>query len=138
MVEALADVLQVDFLPAACCMAGRASLRETAVVGVFVAVGAEVERDAEVTRFAVVPIDMALGALDLRVLAGQRITRLAVIELTDVNLLPVDEVVAGLAGRTEASFVEIFVAGNAGGSETEISSVQVFVFDCAAFLRGDM
>ncbi len=94
VVKALIDVLERDLLPSGCAMARRASLREAAVVRIFVAVGAKVERNSDVLRFSLRTVGMALGALHLRVLPRQWIAGLAVIELADVNLLPVDEVVA--------------------------------------------
>lgn len=78
---------------------------------------------------------MALGALNLRVQAGQRISGLVVVELAHIDGFPVDEVVAGLAGRAQASLVKVFVAGNAGSGQTEECSVQVLVLDACPFLR---
>ena len=78
---------------------------------------------------------MALGALNLRMQAGQRISGLVVIELAHIDGFPVDEVVAGLAGRAQASLVKVFVAGNAGGRQTEKGAVQVLVLNGCPFLR---
>ena len=105
---------------------------------VFVAIGAQVEGDAYVLRLPIGAVGMALGALHLRVQPGQRIAGLAVIELGRVDLLPVDEVMAGLAVRTKSTLVEILVAGNASGRQAEIRAVQVFLFDRGPFLRGDV
>ena len=80
-------------------MAGRAGLGEAALVRIFVAIRAQVEWDADVLRLAIGAVGVALGALHLGVQAGQGIASLAVIELADVNRLPVHEVVAGLAIR---------------------------------------
>ena len=82
---------------------------------------------------------MALGALHLGMQAGQWIACLRVIELgltrlADVDRLPVHEIVALQAIRTQATFVLICVAGGAGGRHTEIGSAQVFDFDGLAFL----
>ena len=104
-------------------MAGGAGLRETAVVWILVAIGAEIEGYADVLRLAIGTVGVALGALHLSVQAGQRIAGLAVIELADVELFPVDEIVAGLAGRPQASLVKVLVTGNAGGREAEEGAV---------------
>jgi len=85
------------------------------VVRVFVAIGTLVEGDASVLRLAVRSVGVALGALHFFMQPGQGIARLRVIELTDINLLPVDEVVTRLTIRTKMSFVLVFVAGRAGG-----------------------
>ena len=103
---------------------------------ILVAIRAEIEGDADVSRLAIVTVDMALGALHLRVQTRQWVSGLAVIELPDVKLLPIHKVVAGLAGGTETALVEIFVARNAGSRKTEKGAVQIFIFDCRAFLRG--
>ena len=100
VVETLVDVLQRDLLPSGSTMAGRARLRETAVVWVLVAVGAQVEGNARILRLAVGTASMALLAFHLCMQPGQRVTGLVVIELANIDVLPVDKVVAGLAGRT--------------------------------------
>lgn len=137
VIEFLADALQRNLLPTGSGVAGGASLRETAVVRILVAVGAEIERDAHVPRLAIRPVRVTLLAFHLRVQSGQRIARLAVIELADVDLFPVDEVVARLAGGTEASFVEIFVARNARRGQSEERAIQILVLDRRALLRRD-
>ena len=60
------------------------------------------------------------------------------VELAYVDRFPVDEVVAGLAGRAQTALVEIFVAGRARGGYTEIGAVQVLFLDRGAFLRRDV
>jgi len=135
MVEFLADALKRDLLPSRGRVAGGASLREAAVMRILVAVGAQIKGNADVLRFAIGTVGVALGALHLRVKAGQRITCLAVIKLPDVDLFPVDEVVTGLAGWPETSLVKILMAWNAGGGEAKEGAVQVLVFDGGAFPR---
>jgi hypothetical protein len=134
MVELLADALKRDLLPSGGGVAGGASLREAAVVRILVAVGTQIKGNADVLRFAIGTVGVALGALHLGVKARQRITCLAVVELADVDLFPVDEVVTGLAGWPETSLVEILVARNAGGGEAKEGAVQVLVLDGNAFL----
>ena len=134
MIEALTDRLQRCLLPSSRGVAGRAALGEAAVVRIFVAIRAQVERNADILRFPIWAVGVALFAFHLRVQTGQRIACLAVVELAHVDCLPVDEVVTRLAVRTEATLVKIFVAGNAGGRQTQKGAVQVLVFDCRAFL----
>ena len=81
VVEALVHRLQRNLLPSARAVARLAALREAAVVRIFVAIGALVERNAHVLRLAVRAVGVALGALHLGMQAGQRIARLRVIEL---------------------------------------------------------
>lgn len=127
VVEALADRLQRDFFPPARAMTRLATLREAAVVRVFVAIRALVERDANILRFAISAVRVALGALHLRVQASQRIARLRVVELTlalaDADRLPVFKVVARLASRSKAAFVLILVACNATCRQPEVSAI---------------
>ena len=85
VIEALVDGLQVDLLPSGGAMAGLAALRETAVVGVFVAIRALVERDADVLRFTIGTAGVTLGALYLRVQSGEGITGLGVVKLAYVD-----------------------------------------------------
>ena len=123
MIEPLSDVLQGDPLPSGGGVARGAGLRETAMVRVLVAIGAQVKGDADVLRFAIGTVSVALGALYLRVQAGEGIAGLGVIELGHVDGFPVDEVVAGLAGGAQATLVKILVAGHAGCGQTQVSAV---------------
>src|SRR5579883_1516263 len=77
---------------------------------------------------------MALLALHLLVQAGQRIARLVVVELSG-SVLPVDEVVALDAIRSEPSFMEVLVAGGAGLRDPQEGPAQVLHLDAGA-LRG--
>jgi len=81
---------------------------------------------------------MALRALHLSVQSGQGIAGFAVIELADIDLLPVDKVVTRLAGRTEPPFMKVFVARNAGRGQPKIRAVQVLILNGCAFLRRDV
>ena len=81
------------------------------MVRIFVAVGALIERDANVLRFAVRAVGVALGASDIAMQAGEWITSFAVVKLADVDSLPVDEIVALLAVGAKAPLVLIFVTG---------------------------
>lgn len=138
MVEVLIHALKRHLLPSAGVVARLATLREAAAMRVFVAVRTLIEGNANVLRLSVGAVGMALRALHLRMQSGQRIPRLGVIELRDADLLPVDEVVAGLALRSQPSFVLIFVAGCAGSREPKIGAAQIFFFDCRPLLRRDV
>ena len=67
VIKSLGDGLKVDPLPSACIVAGVATLRETAMVRILVAIGALVEWNANVFRLAIGTVGMALGALHLSV-----------------------------------------------------------------------
>jgi len=107
------------------------------MVRILVAVGAEIERDARIPRLSIRSVRVALFAFHLCVQACQRIAGLAVIELADVELFPVDEVVARLASGTETSFVEVFMARDAGLGQAQERAVQILVLNRRAFLRRD-
>jgi hypothetical protein len=138
VVESLVDGLQADPLPSAGIVAGVATLREAAVVGILVAIGALAEWKANVLRLAIGTIRVALGALHLRMQSGEGIAGLGVVELAHVDGFPVDEVMAGLAVRAQTALVEIFVTGRAGSGHTKIGAVQILFLDGGAFLRRDM
>jgi len=97
MIEALVHRRQRNFLPTTGVMAGLASLRKAAAVRVLVTISALIKRDTHILRLAIRPIDVALGALHLSVHAGQGIPGFVVIELRDINRLPVRKVMTGLA-----------------------------------------
>jgi len=138
VVESLVDGLQANPLPSAGIVAGVATLREAAVVGILVAIGALAEWNANVFRLAIGTVGVALGALHLRMQSGERITGFGVVELAHVDGFPVDEVVAGLAGRAQTALVEIFVTGRAGGGHTEIGAVQILFLNGRTFLCRDV
>ena len=73
VVEAFIHRLQRNLLPAAGVVARLAALREAAVVRIFVAVRAGIERNAGILRLPIRSVYMALGALHLCVQSGQRI-----------------------------------------------------------------
>ncbi len=56
------------------------------------------------------------------------------IELPDIDLFPVDEVVAGLARGSQTAFVEILMAGQAARREAKVRTIEVLDLDGRAFL----
>jgi len=116
-------------------VAGLASLSKAAVVRIAVTVSALVERDAGVARLAVLAGSMALGASDRGVQSGQRIPRLAVIELTDIDGFPVFHIMALLTGLTQPSIVWVLVTRRACRREAKVGASHVFDLDGCA-LRG--
>ncbi len=117
VIEMRSHRLQRDILPTACVVAGGTALRETAVMRIFVAIGTLVERNSRILRLAIGAIRMTLRALHLRVHSRQGVASLRVIELADVDLLPILEVVARLAGGSEPPFVLVLVASEASGGK---------------------
>ena len=139
VVEAFVDGLQRNLLPPAGAVARLAALREASVVRVLVAIGALVERNAHVLWLAVRSVGVALGALHLGMHAGQRITRLGVIELglarlADIDALPIHEIVALQTVLTEAALVLVFVATDAASRLPQVSAAGIFDFDRRTFL----
>lgn len=97
------------------------------------------ERDADITRLIVCPRRVAFLACDLRVLPGQRISGLRVIELR--NVFPVLEVVALLAIRSEPAIVFILVTGQTGLRNAEEGAAAIADLDaeslgCRHFVGG--
>ena len=125
VIEALVHRLQRDLLPAAGVVTGLATLRETSVVRILVTVRTLIKGDAHVLRFAIRTVRVALGALHLRVQAGQWVARLGVIELAHVDRLPIHKIVASEAILAETSLVLILVAGNAGGGNSQVGSAGI-------------
>lgn len=103
-------------------------LCEAALVWIAVTVIALRERKSEVARLVVGARGVTLLALHLRVLAGQRITSLRVIERAR-DIFPVGEAVALSAIRAEASAVRILMARGAGLRDAHEGPVLVFDSD---------
>lgn len=99
------------------------------------AIGALVVRHPDVLRLSVGPVHVALGALYLRVHPGERIARLRVIELPDIDLFPVHEVVAGLAVRPQASLVLILMTRGACRRKSQVGFTQIFFSNERPILR---
>lgn len=137
VVEALVHGLERYLLPPRRVVAGLAALREGAMVRVFVTVGTLAEWNSGVSGFAVRSRCVALGALHLCVQSGQRIARLAMIELPNVDGFPVFKVVTRLTGLSETSVVWILVASCTGGGQTEVSPSEIFDSDRDAFRGGN-
>ncbi len=101
------------------------------------AIGAHSERDADVLRLVIRPESMAFLAFHLRVQTGQRIACLRVIELLDLDRLPVLKVVALGAIWTESPLVLVLVTGDAIRRKSEKSFVQIFDFDRGTLRSGN-
>jgi len=138
VIEPLADRLERDLLPTARVVARLTALRKAAMMRVFVTIRTLVERNPDVLRIAIRAVRVTLRALNLHMLAGQRITCLRVIKLANADRFPILEIVAGLASRSQASLVLILVAGNATRGKAEVSPAQVLGFDRRAFLGRNM
>lgn len=108
------------------------------MVRIFMAVRTLIERNADVLRLAIRSVRMAFRALHLRMQPGQRVTRFRVVELLDLDRLPVLIIVALQAILAEPAFVLILVASNASSRESQISPIQILLFDCRPLLGGNM
>jgi hypothetical protein len=132
VVEALMDRVQRNFLPSQCAVARLATLRKTSVMRIFVAIGTLAKSDSGISRLIVRAGRVAFRTSHLTVLTRQRILRPRVIELHDVERLPILEVVTLLASLPEASAVRILMASRASGREAQISLGEIFNFDGSA------
>lgn len=137
VIEPLIHGLDRDFLPACRVMTRLAAVRELSVVRVLVAVGALVKRNFDIPRLAIHAIRMALGTFNLHMQPRERIACFRVIELPDIDRLPILEVVAGLTSRAQAAFVLILVTSGTSRRKTEVSAIGIFDFDGGPFLRRD-
>ena len=135
VIEVLIHSGQRNPLPSCRAVARLASLRETAVVEVGVAIGALAEWKSRVTRLAIRARRMALLALHLRVLPGEGVTRLAVIELPYRDRFPVRVVVALQAIGPKAPLVLVFVAGRARLRDPQERPRQILDLDHSARRR---
>jgi hypothetical protein len=61
-----------------------------------------------------------------------------VVELPDINVFPVDEVVARLAIWPQPPFVKILMARNARSGQPKKRPIQIFILDGGSFLRGNV
>jgi len=142
VVKVFANRSQRDFLPALGAMAGLAALRETPVVRVVVAIRTLGKRNPRIARLGVRARHVALLALHLDVQSGQRILRLGVIKLADVDRLPIRVVVALNTIRAQASFMRILVARGAGLGHAQKAARQVLHLDrwtrCGSDVVGGM
>ena len=138
VIEILGQAGGDDSLPAAGGMAGLAGLLgKAAFMRVGVAVVTFAEGQANVTGLVVRTRRVALFAFDRRVLPGQRITGLRVIERPQ-NTFPVVEVVALRTIGTEPPGVRILVAGGAGFGNPDEGAVEVLDLDQGALAGGDV
>lgn len=102
---------------------------------IFVTVGALVERNTHIPRLAVGSIGVALGAWNLRMHSDQRITGFGVIELSDINRLPVREVMAVLAIRAETALVLVFMARDTTRGDPQVGLAEILDLDRCSLMR---
>jgi hypothetical protein len=127
-----------DSLPAAGGVAGLAGmLSKAALMRVGMAIVTFAEGQAKIARLVVGAGRVALFAFDRRVLPGQWITGLRVIEGPG-NAFPVVEVVALRAIGAEPPGVRILVAGGAGFGKPEEGAVEVLDLDECALVSGNV
>ncbi len=125
------------FLPATGVVAGLAGLSKGAVVRIAVAIGTLPKRNACVAGLVVWARRVALFARDLRMQAGQWITRFGVIELLGADRLPVRGVVALRAVVAETALVRVLMTTDARLREAKEGAVQVFDLDVGALVWRD-
>ena len=138
VIEILGEAGGDDSLPAAGGVAGLTGLLgKAALVRIGVAIVAFAEGQAKVTWLVVGARGVAFFAFDRRMLPGQRITGLRVIERPR-NVLPVVEVVALRAIGAEPPGVRILVAGGAGFGNPEEGAVEVRDLEQGALAGGNV
>jgi hypothetical protein len=134
MIKALVYRAKRNFLPTSSAVARLATLDKTSAMRIFMTIRALIESYSRVPRLIVWSRCMALGALNLRVQTGERISRLRVIKLADADYLPVFEVVALLAGCSETSIMRILMTTGTRGRQSQICPVQIFDANDGTFL----
>src|SRR3954454_13537176 len=115
-------------------MAGPGNLGGGALMGIVMAIPGFSPQQSGETRLVVRPRRVTLGAGDLRVHSGQRITRLRVIKLADV--LPLCRVVTLLAVRPQSSVVLVLVTANAVRRNAQETPVELANLDERTHCRG--
>lgn len=95
-----------------------------------VAVGALAKRQASVAWLPFRVAGMTLLAFHRLMQSGKRVARFRVVEFAG-DIFPIIEVVALQAVLSEAPFVRVFMAGHAGGRNTEKRSAQFLRLDLA-------
>ena len=125
-------------VPANRGVAGLASLREPAMVGIGMAVCTVTKRYSRVTRLFVHPDDVASLAANFRMRAGERVACERVIELADVDRLPVAGVMTLQAIGAEPAIVAVLMASDAARRNSQECVVQILDFDGRAFAAGDV
>jgi len=116
---------------------GAGFVLEAALVRVGVAVVALAEGKTFISWRALCVGGVALLAFHFLVKAGQRVSRLVVIELAG-RIFPVDEVVALDAIRAEPTFVEILVARGASLRDSEKRLTEILHLDRGAVGGGNL
>ena len=124
-------------------MAGLATLRETAVMWIAVAIRALAKQNSGVARLIIGICRMALRARDLSMVAGQGITSFRMVELRltgliDADRFPVFEVMALLACLPKAAAVRVLMASRACRGQAQIGLTQVFDFYGRSLLRANV
>jgi len=135
VIETLADGFRRNLLPTASVMAGLAALRETSTVRIRVAIGTQREGNPRVTGFVVGSRRVAFLTGDLRMQTGKRIARFRMIELFNLDRLPVLIVVTLQTVGPKPPFVFVLVAGNTGCRNAQEGAVKVLNLNGRA-LRG--
>jgi hypothetical protein len=134
MIKALVYRAKRNFLPTSSAVARLATLDKTSAMRIFMTIRALIESDSRVSRLIVWSLRMALGALDLSVQTGERISRLRVIKLADADYLPVFEVVALLAGCSETSIMRVLMTTGTRGGQAQICAAQILDSNSGTFL----
>jgi hypothetical protein len=134
MIKALVYPTKRNLFPTTSAVARLASLRKTPAMRILMTIRALIESDSRVSRLIVWSRRMALGALDLSVQTGERISRLRVIKLADADYLPVFEVMTLLAGCSETSIMRVLMTTGTRGRQAQICPVQIFDSNNNAFL----
>ena len=138
VIEVPAHRSQRNSFPAFGGVAGLAALRETAVVRIRMALRAFGKRYPGVARLAVGTRRVALFTFHLHVQTGQRIARFGVVELANVDRLPVGGVVALNTVRAQPSLVGILVASGAGLRNAQETARQILHLDRGTLRGGDV
>ena len=136
VIELLPQRRRVDLPPTRSVMARLARALKLALVRIGVAVIATAERQPFIARRPIRPRRVALLALHLHVRPGERIPRLAVIELG--GLFPVNDIVALNAILPQLSFVKILMARHAVGRQPKKGPCDVLHLDLRAFAGNDV
>jgi hypothetical protein len=136
MVKCPIHLRRRSLFPARGSVTGLTCLRKAATVGIGMAIVAAAKWDFYVARQFVWTQSVTLLARYLEVQTGKGITRKRMVKLTNIDLVPLGEVVTLQAVGPEPALMPVLMAVDAVGGNSQKCFAQIFNFDGQAFFLG--
>jgi hypothetical protein len=125
-----------SLVPARGSVTGLTCLQKAPTVGIGMAIVAAAKWDFYVARQFVRPRSVTLLARNLEVQTGKRITSKRMVELTNIDLVPLEEVVTLQAVGPEPALMLILMAVDTVGRNSQKGFGQILDFNGQAFFLG--